>query len=179
MKLTQLMFGLMAALGLAACDSSSEAPRHYYSSGPELLDFHIIDSFKVDSLEDYVTPLALDPYEYDGWFDLFWYVDSDWDYIVAVGVNDRPTMNGATIVAVDFCGVDSPCDSLGTYLCQYTEDYYVGCGFGEIEARSNQKSISHLLNLSQELPQRVYLVLEVCDADGGGCEYDPLPVWLY
>jgi hypothetical protein len=178
MKLLHLIFCLMVTLGLAACDGT-EAPRHYYYSGPELQGFHMYDSFDVDSELEPFTQLALDPYEYDGWFDLFWYVDSYWDYTVVVGVNDRPSMNGATVVAANFCGEDLPCDALGTYQCRYTDEFYIGCGFSEIEARANLTSISHLLNPSRELPQRVYFVLEVCDTDGAGCEYQPLPVWLY
>lgn len=174
MRFIQTIICLLLVMSLAACDGGEA--RQVRHEGPALQGFHIYDSFGVDSELDYSSPLALDPYEYEGWFELFWYVDSRWDYTVLIGVNDSPSMRGATIIGSDLCGAGLSCDALGTFICRYTADGYVGCGLVEEEAELNLASVDHLLF---EYPQDVYINMEVCGVGGGGCEVSSLPVWLY
>lgn len=177
MKLvSKIMVGL-SVLALFGCDRGG--PDHHpvdVVHGPELYGFHMIDSFNVNSETDHVTPLELDPEIDGGLFDLFWYVESDQDYEVRIGVNDRPIMSGATIVATDICGWELPCDQDGSYICEYTLDGEIGCGLDLDEADYNLKSINHLLEF---YPQELYLNIEVCGLDVYSCEVSSLPVYIY
>lgn len=177
MKWLQTLTCSIVVLSLAACDGGeTEHRRHDVYDGPALLGFHIYDSLGVDSEEDHVSPLTVDYVENDGWFELFWYVDSYRDYTVLVGINDRPSMAGATIIGSDLCGVGLNCDSLGIFLCRYTPRLDLGCGVVEEEAELNLRSVDYLLF---DFPQRAYINVEVCDVTGAGCEESSLPVWLY
>lgn len=177
MKWLQTLLCSLLMLSLIACESDgTRHGNHSVYSGPELVGFHIYDSFGVNSELDHVSPLELDPYENGGWFELFWYVDSLRDYTVYIGVNDRPSMKNATIIGADICGPGLSCDTLGIFQCRFTTDSYLGCGAVEEEAEWNLKSVDYLLF---EFPQRVYFNLEVCDVAGRGCELSSLPVWLY
>ncbi len=174
--LPKILVGL-SVLVLFGCDGGDDDHGHVeVVHGPELHGFHMIDSFNVNSELDHVTPLELDPQVDSGLFDLFWYVDSDEDYQVRIGVNDQPTMTGATIVATDICGWDLACDQDGSYICEYTTTEEVGCGLDLDEADYNLESISHLL---ETYPQEVYFNIEVCGLEGGGCEISSLPVDLF
>lgn len=177
MKSFQTVICSLLVLFLAACDGGdAEYVEPPVYDGPALQGFHIYDSFGVDSELDHSSPLAIDPYENDGWFDLFWYVDSVRDYTVLIGVNDRPSMRGATIIGSDLCGPGLSCDLLGTFICTYTSDFYLGCGVVEEEAELNLASVDYLVF---DLPQKVYINMEVCDVTGAGCELSSLPVWMY
>ena len=177
MKWLKKLMCSMLVLSLAACDDGgTEHRRHDVYDGPILWGFHIYDSFGVDSEVDHISALEVDPYEKDGWFELFWYVDSLRDYTVHIGINDRPSMKGATIIGSDLCGPGLSCDTLGIFMCRFTVDSYMGCGLVEEEAEWNLKDVDYLLF---EFPQLVYINLDVCDVIGAGCESSSLPVWLY
>lgn len=166
---------LMFVLGLTACEGGEERHVHYYS-GPELYGFNMIDSYDVDTEIDHTTPLALHPYEYEGLFDLSWNVESRRDYFVEVSINDRPVWNDSFVVGSDLCGVGLACASLGAFVCRYTSDFYMGCGQSVDEADFSLISVYELID---DLPQRVFLNLRVCDTAGAGCETNSLEAWLY
>jgi hypothetical protein len=131
----------------------------------------------VNSQEDHSSPLSIDPYEYDGWFELFWDVESNRDYTVLIGINDRPSMSGATIIGSDLCGEGLSCDLRNPlFVCRYTSDDYLGCGLVEEEAELNLEPVDYLLF---DFPQQVYINIDVCDVAGSGCESSSLPVWIY
>jgi hypothetical protein len=175
MKLLHMMICLLVTFGLTACESGDELHIHY-SSAPELYSFNMIDSYGVNTELDHTTALALHPYEYGGWFDLSWEVGSRRDYFVEVSINDRPVWDDTAVIGEGLCGAGLACGSWGAFICRYDSDFYLGCGQTESEADFNQISVYHLID---DLPQRVFLNLRVCDAAGGGCEMNSLDVWLY
>lgn len=177
MKTISKILACLAVLVLFGCDGG-DGTRHHVEvvHGPELYGFHMIDSFNVNSQTDHVTPLELDPEVDGGLFDLFWYVESDEDYKVRIGVNDRPTMSGATIVATDICGWDLACDQDGSYICEYTLAGEIGCGLDLDEVDYNLESINHLL---ETYPQALYLNIQVCGLISDRCEVSSLPVDVY
>ena len=162
-------------LALSGCDGGEPTVYEEYQ-GPELHGFYMTDSFYVNSEFDHQTDLELDPDEYDGAFEVSWDVHSHYDYTVLIGVNDRPSMRGATIIGSDLCGAGLSCDDRGDYVCRYTHDFYLGCGQVPDEAEANLAPVDHFFS---EIPQLVYFNLEVCDASGAGCELSSIPVWLY
>jgi len=177
MKIWSKMLVCLGVLALFGCESGDDYHHHVeIVHGPELYGFHMIDSFNVNSETDHVTPLELDPEVDSGLFDLFWYAESDEDYRVRIGVNDRPTMFGATIVATDICGWGLACDEDGSYICEYTLAGEIGCGLDLDEADYNLESINHLL---ETYPQELYLNIQVCGLTSGRCEVSSLPVDVY
>lgn len=177
MKWFQTVICSVLVLSLAACDGGeARHTEHYVYDGPALYGFYIYDSYGVNSEVDFSSPLSIDPLENGGWFDLFWDVESSRDYTVLIGINDRPSMRGATIIGSDLCGEGLSCDLLPIFVCLYTEYDELGCGLVEEEAERNLTPVEDLLF---ELPQDLYINLEVCDVAGGGCESSSLPVWIY
>jgi hypothetical protein len=177
MKIWSKMLIGLGVLALFGCDSGGD--HHHYvevAHGPELYGFHMIDSFHVNSETDHVTPLELDPEVDGGLFEVFWYAESDEDYEVRIGVNDRPTMAGATIVANDICGWDLACDEEGSFICEYKLTGEIGCGLDLYEVDHNLESINHLL---ETYPQELYVNIEVCGLTVDSCEVSSLPVDVY
>ncbi|HSX85558.1 MAG TPA: hypothetical protein VLE50_09120 [Cellvibrio sp.] len=177
MKWFQTVICSVLTLSLIACDGGeARHTAHEVYDGPILYGFDIYDSFGIDSGEDHSSPLQVDPYENGGWFELYWDVESSRDYTVVLGINDSPSMRGATIIGSDLCGAGLSCGLISTFVCRYTLDSFLGCGLVDEEAELNLEPVDHLLF---EFPQPLYINIEVCDVAGGGCEPASLPVWLY
>lgn len=136
---------------------------------PELVSFNMLDSYDVDTRIDNHTPLALSPYLYNGMFDIFWRVNSLEDYIVELRINDRPGPQASFLVHSELCGAGLWCDQSGKLTCEYTNNFELACG---------AEDFLDVSELFQTVPQELYLVLQICDADSHYCEYDYYPVWM-
>lgn len=155
---------------LVACgggEAVSEPPEQYL---PELRAFDIIDSYDTDTAHPNYPPLALSPYLYDGLYEIFWTVDSLEDYTVSLRINDRASIANSILINSQICGAGRRCDQAGNWICEYTTDFYMSCDDSTREV--------DIYPLVRQLPQQVYLLLEICDRNSGYCEYDYYPVTL-
>lgn len=160
------VLGVLLALLLTACgaDTRLADPR------PELRRFDIIDSYDTDTALPNYPALRLNPYLYDGLFEVFWRVNSSEDYRVSLLINDRPTIADSLRIHSQICGAGLRCDQSGNWICEYTTDFYMSCDAGEREV--------DIYPLIDKLPQKLYLFMEICDQDSGYCEFDYYPVTL-
>jgi hypothetical protein len=162
---------LTLALTLVACGGEAvyvEAP--HQDPRPSLIAFHMVDSYGA-STEDYFYPeLYLSPYRYSGLFELYWYAGRSRDYYVEFYVNDRASINGALFIDDDLCGPGLPCDTYGSQICLYTADFTLSCS-----QNTAPLDVGHLF---YDLPQKLYLILQICDTGSYYCEYDYHPVWM-
>lgn len=175
MKTGRTFLLLVISLALAACDGAVVTERHY-DGGPYLDGFHLVDSFYVNSEFEPYRTLELDPYVDDGLFEVYWYVDSFYNYRATISLNDRPTLRGALVVGTELCGPGRSCDYDGLQQCEYTPDFYVGCGIDAYEAQANLRSVEELF---YSVPENLYMLLEVCDTAGRRCEFRSLPVTMH
>lgn len=135
---------------------------------PSLRSFDLIDSYDQDTSAPSYAPLALNPYEYDGLFEVFWRANSLEDYTVTFWVNDRPSFRGAIPFHSEVCGAGRWCDQGGSLVCEYTSDFYLSC--------DNSAHEADIASLFSQVPQLLYVFAEVCDVDSDYCEYDYYPV---
>lgn len=176
MKTLKALVVALIMMSLLACDGGTTETVYVDSyRGPELYSFNIIDSYGVDSAENHVGPLVLNPDVNGGYFDIDWDVRSRGDYSVLIGINDRPIMKDAVIVGSASCGRGLACDQQTWYVCRYTEDLRIGCGLDETAADFKLKYVDYFI---YDLPQDVYLVIKACGSRGEGCEETSLPIWL-
>lgn len=136
---------------------------------PELLSFDLYDSYDVDTRVDHQTPLALNPYYYEGLFDVFWRVNSLEDYRVELRINDSPSPAASYLLHAERCGVGLWCDQSGNLLCEYTSHFSLSC---------EGEPLVDVSPLFPNLPQELFLILQVCDLNSSYCEYDYYPVWM-
>lgn len=176
MKFARVFVLILVSVALLGCNERrtvyvSDAPApSAYDLRPLLLEFHVIDSYGVDTGVDSHTALVLDPYHDGGLFEIDWWVDSPRDYRVDFRINDAPTVAGSQRVYTEVCGAELPCDQEAIRLCQYYPDLTMACGWDDTVT-----DISHLI---YTLPQKVHAVLRVCDMSSTYCEYQAYPVWL-
>lgn len=176
MKILKLFALCASILAITACEGGDGSGKFYTRSGPELYGFSIVDSYGVDSDQDFVSPLSIDPNVDGGWFEIYWDVESHNDYTVEIALNDRADMRGAIVVGREYCGPRLACDDLGGHFCHYTKDNYLGCAWLDNEVHHNQKDVYDFL---YEFPQPLYLNIRVCDLQGRFCEIGSLPVEVY
>lgn len=179
MKHLPILFFAVFSISLTACHDSqvhviAHADTHY--DNPQIRDFSVVDSFGDDSNHPPRGGLVLDPYVDDGLFELYWDVGSFADYTVNLYINDAPDLRGAIRIGTDYCGPGQACDDYGMQICEYSLDFYVGCGIDLYDAHNHAKSIDALL---WQVPEKLYLSIEVCPVTGGVCEFDSVPVTLY
>lgn len=173
---------VIALLFVSGCDSNrayvEDGPSYPVAAGdsPEIRNFALVDSLRNDS-DDTRTSLVLDPLEDFGVFEIYWEVDSFYDYTVGIYLNDVPGVAGAIEIGWDYCGSQEGCDVDGYQVCQYTDDAVIGCGWDLDDA---QDFASYIGDLLYTFPQDAYLSIEVCPSEGGyHCETRSLPVTLY
>lgn len=138
-------------------------------SPPELLMFDLVDSYGFSGQFDPDVALAINPYEDDGWFEIYWEANAWDDYWVEFYVNDRPDWEDAVYFGSQMCGAGFPCDAEGMQFCQYDLDFGLSCDTGE-------NLIADISPLIYAIPQTLYVFLQVCDLDFNYCEYDYYPV---
>lgn len=154
---------LLFPLLLAACNEDSVSPSTYV---PELDSFDMIDSYDQDTARPHGN-LALNPYLYDGLFDVFWSAYSRESYSVNFRINNRPSIANSLLVHSEPCDPNRRCNQAGNFICTYTSDFYLACG------TSDWVDIQPLFS---QVPQTLYLFMEVCDGDSSYCEYNYYPV---
>nr|WP_324258606.1 hypothetical protein [Cellvibrio fontiphilus] len=163
-----LVSSILLLVGCGGSGSAVSDPGEDYR--PELRAFDIIDSYDTDTAKPNHPPLALSPYFYDGLFEVFWSVNSLEDYTVSLRINDRASIANSILISSQVCGAGFACDQGGGWICEYTNDFFMSC-----DTSSREVDIYPLID---QLPQRVFLLLEVCDRNSGYCEYDYYPVTL-
>lgn len=150
---------------LTAC--GGEPATYAYNPTPSLVGFDIVDSYGVDTAKSR-APLAIDPYIYNGLFDVYWRANSLDDYRVNVRINSTPDPYNSILVYSDICGAGRACDQGGGLICEYTTDFYLSC--------NNARNPTDIASLMKRVPQDLYLILEVCDLDSPACNYMQYPV---
>ncbi len=143
---------------------------------PQLNGFHVVDSDGISSESSPHHSANLDPYTNEGIFEVYWYADSYYDYRTYLSLNDRPGVRGAILLNQERCGEGLHCDYDGWLMCEYTADYYVGCGLDLTETHRNLTDVAELF---QSVPEALYLNFEVCDTDNHYCEMDSRPVIMF
>lgn len=162
MKKTITLLLAMSSLLLVACGGggSREAEVIY---APDIHRFDVVDSYGVDSAKSNLT-LAVNPYVDNGLFDIFWEVDSLEDYRVNILVNDARSASNSFLIHSEICGAGLACDQGGGVICHYTSDFTLSC--------NNSSRVADIGELFRQVPQPLYLVLEVCDTRGFSCDHD-------
>ena len=140
---------------------------HDYNPAPVLVGFDVVDSYGVDTAAS-LAPLAINPYKDDGLFDLFWRVNSLEDYRVNFYINDSISLSNAVMIYSEVCGAGHNCDQNGNLICQYTSDFYMACG--------NSFQHKDIAFLFKQVPQKLYMTLEICDMDSPYCVSQFYPV---
>jgi hypothetical protein len=152
---------------LAGCGGGGGEAERVYNPTPIFKSFSVVDSYGVDSSLS-SRPLAINPYQDDGLFDVFWWVTSTQDYQVNLYLNDRDALGGAIRVYSDVCGSNGRCGGDGNAICQYTSDFYMAC--------NDDRKETDIASLFSQVPQQMFLLLEVCDIDSPFCTLRSLPV---
>ena len=157
---------IVLCLLLTACGGEGSSSRPFNPT-PSLISFDIVDSYGVDTAES-DQALVIDPYLYNGLFDVFWRVNSLDDYRVNVRVNSAPGVGNSILVYSDICGAGRACDQGGNLICEYTSDFYLSC--------NNARHPTDIAALIEQVPEDLYLIFEVCDIDSAYCSYMYHPV---
>lgn len=171
-KILSVAVFVLFTVTLAGCGGGSSAvdDPHHEDYVPELRVFDIIDTNDTDTAKPNHPHLEINPYRNDGIFGVFWEVNSLEDYTVTLHINDQPTLANSLKVHSQVCGAGRSCDQDGGWACTYTTDFYMYCDNSNFE-----QDVYPLLANS---PQKVYLLLKVCDSNSGYCEFDYYPVFL-
>lgn len=156
---------LLSCFLLSAC--GGEETERTFNPSPVLVAYNIVDSYGVDT--QYSTKaLAIDPFVYNGLFDVFWKVNSLDDYRVNIRVNSTADIPNSLIIYSEICGAGRACDQGGNVICEYTSDYYLSC--------NNARHPTDIVSLMKRVPQTLYLMLEMCELDSPYCVYRYYPV---
>lgn len=167
MKKCLILLVAMTGMLLVGCGGGGEVRAVNYV--PDLHRFDLVDSYGVDTAKS-SAPLAINPYLYNGLFDIFWEVNSLEDYQVNVRINDVPSINQSFFIYGEVCGIGRACDQDGGVICEYTADLTLSCN-----ADNHPTDISELF---RQVPQKLYLILEVCAYKSSACVYDYYPVQM-
>src|SRR5690625_2926092 len=134
MKFARVFVLILVSVALLGCNERrtvyvSDAPApSAYDLRPLLLEFHLIDSYGVDTGVDSHTALVLDPYHDGGLFEIDWWVDSPRDYRVDFRINDAPTGAGRQRGYPEVCGAGLPCGREASRLCPASPGLSMACG---------------------------------------------------
>lgn len=148
---------------------------------PWLLGFNVVDSLG-NSTEDYVNYVAeLDPYIDEGFFEVYWDVDAVNNYIVEYRINDIPDVVGSRLIDAEVCGWGLPCDASGYQFCQYNPDFTLSCdvitpAYADIDSMRYPLDISDMV---YDIPETLYLILQICDTRSDYCEFEALPALFF
>lgn len=171
MKKITLGLVIVASLVIVGCGggSSSAAPDPSYNYTPALYSFDIVDSYDTNTATSN-APLALNPYNRFGLFEIEWTANSLEDYRVRVSINDRPNLTDSVEIHNERCGLGLWCDQGGSLICEYGANLTLSC-----DTSLEPVDISYLF---YTIPEDLYLFLEVCDIGSPYCEYDYYPVTM-
>ncbi len=172
----KIIFGCLIGLisiSFTACGgggSSGGGTPRVINYTPELHRFDMVDSYGTDTADPGSTPLAINPFLYDGLFDVFWEVNSLEDYQVNIRINDSAGIYNSLLVYSEICGLNRACDQAGGVICEYTSDYMLSC---------NNNAPKYIYSLfPYGSPESLYLLLEICDLNSTYCAYDYYPVLM-
>ncbi|MDO3384968.1 hypothetical protein QWI17_03830 [Gilvimarinus sp. SDUM040013] len=171
MKPVALMCVALALVAITGCNESAHSGGH---SGPppappqEIDNFALVDSYGVDSGVSRDVPLELDPYLYDGIFEIYWDVTRGGGYDFFLSVSPTADINNSVTVYSEYCGPGEICGVSGYAICQYTADFTLGC--------SDQAAMD-VYDVFYEVPQTLHFFAETCGIDG--CAYRRLPVTMF
>lgn len=144
---------------LTACKTS----KNHYDPPPvtqqpvTLTEFAVVDSYGVDSGVYPADPLTLDPYAYDGLFEVYWDVSPNRDYSYYLSVGPTPNVADSVTFYDAACGPGLFCDRTGYEVCSYSLNYDISC--------ANQAPVN-VSSWIYEVPQTLYLFSEVCGPRG-------------
>ncbi len=168
------IFGLIILLivsSFTACGSDGSATPRVINYTPELKRYDVVDSYGVDTAKPGTTPLAISPYLDNGLFDVFWQVNSLEDYRVNIRINDAAGISQSLLIYSEICGLGKACDQGSGVICEYTTDFYLSCN-------NSKRPIDIFELFPNKAPQKLFLLLEICDLDSSYCAYDYYPVLM-
>lgn len=148
---------------------------------PWLLAFNVVDSFGYSTEDSQSYIPELDPYIDDGFFEVEWDVDAVHDYIVEYRINDIPDVAGSRLIDAELCGWGLACDATGYQFCQYNPDFTISCDV-ITPAYPDLDSMRYPLDISDmvyDIPETLYLVLQICDTRSSYCEFEVTPALFY
>lgn len=158
---------------LMACNSETtyEADDEHYA--PTLYNFHVIDSYGINSEYNPFASLSLSPFLDWGIFEIYWDVSSVEPYTIEFMINDQPTIAGSRLISREHCASDYACHNYQFQFCEYDTDFTIEC-----ETPNGDTQSGNVADLVYQLPQDLYLILQVCDDDQDYCEYQSRRVTL-
>jgi len=170
----------LASLALSACGGGGGGDDHHpvqpVVPPPALIGFDVVDSYGVDSAAHVDPLLRLNPYEDSGQFEIYWDADNADDYTVQLRVNEGPYLAGSRLISEAWCGPGLDCDLQGVFFCDYYADFSFSCG--QPGSEPIDWPITRVDDMVFELPQRLHLILDLCDLHSPACEYRTQAVWL-
>ena len=158
---------------LGATIAVDSGPVYYEPSPPYLANFHIVDTYGIDTQFDVFTPLFLSPYINAGKFEVSWYVDSEVDYNIELRINNTASLAGSRLISTDYCTAGGYCDSHNYQYCDYRADFSITC-----ETPNGFTDTVGFGDMLVTVPQPMHLIFQVCEADYGYCEYQTRRVTL-
>lgn len=169
---------LMSCAALSGCGAGSGGKDHHHPEPlhypPGLDAFHVVDSYGVSSEEHPHSELVLNPYRDSGQFEIFWYADNMDDYTIELRINDSPEFYGSRLISSDYCGPGLDCDRDGIQFCDYFADFSVSCTAPGTTASTRV----YFDDLISALPERLFLILDLCDTRTDYCEFRSRPVFF-
>lgn len=173
----KIVIAVLSALILSACGESSlevyeEYSSEIYVTAPELVSIGLLDSYGNHSDFDPNYLLTISPYINHGVFDIFWEVISNKSYIVDVRINNFDGIVGSQRLFTDICDpYYSDCFQEQMLLCDYDSHFDIACA--EPNGETQVANIGHLVN---QIPQSLYLIVDICNEFGEFCHYMSIPV---
>ena len=170
------LFTLLSACGAG---TTYEASVSYTYDDNEPLEpvrlnrFDVLDTYGADTGQSPLVEPSISPYVNLGYFDIYWDVAASEDYVVDIRINSTPSTDGSQLVATEYCSPYGFCHDFQSVSCEYTPDFYLACEFP-----SGESAISDISPWIYDLPESLYLIVEVCDIDFIYCEYDTKRVWF-
>ncbi|WP_096085624.1 hypothetical protein [Agaribacterium haliotis] len=152
---------------------SSSSDHQYPGSteAPRLISFNLVDSYQNASEQQHT--LSISPYIDDGLFETNWQVDSSERHRVELFINNRASLESALRLSSSWCGPNQDCGWDSYQYCYYQQDFSVQC---ELPQNTELQPAVDTSILFEQLPESLYLILEICDSELFYCEYRSQPL---
>jgi hypothetical protein len=171
MKITGFWLPITCAV-LSGCGGGSGSSGHHPPEPvhypPGLNAFHLVDSYGTSSEDHPHSDLVLNPYVDSGQFEFYWYADNVDDYTIELRINDRPDVYGSRLVSNDYCGPGLDCDLEGIQFCDYFADFSLSCAPPGTTTGASRVYFDDMVYV---VPERLYLILDLCDTRSDYCEF--------
>ena len=151
------------------------------SDDPELNGFNIVDTGGSDSAVVSESDLLVDANEElneddasnnEGEFRLYWDIVTDDDYTIDLYINDEDRIGSALAIYSGVCDNDDNCHEDQELNCDFQNSLEMEC---EDFNGDNIESVNIAL-LTNNFPEDLYFILEVCDPFGFDCEDQSIKV---